>query len=198
MVLYLLTNAAFLAVLPLPALAAAPLAAASVATVVFGAQGGLLVQALIAVALPSAIVANTLMASRVAFALGQDRLAPVQFARVNTGGTPHVALIATSIVTALFLLTGTFERVISICSVLFVAGYAMSFASVFVLRHREPGTARPYRAWGHPVTTGLVLLGSIAFLVGTVIAEPTAGIVAAIAVALSYPVYRVITRARRD
>ena len=74
--IYLLLNVAFLAVLPMSAIAASPLAAASAASVVFGARGGLVVQLLIALALPSAIVANTLCGSRVMFALAQDRLAP--------------------------------------------------------------------------------------------------------------------------
>ena len=30
-------------------------------------------------------------------------------------------------------------------------------AAVPVLRHRRPDATRPYRAWGHPVTTGLFL-----------------------------------------
>ena len=194
--LYLLLNAAFLIVLPLDALAASPLAAVSVATAVFGARGGVLVQLLIAVALPSAIVANTLCASRVAFALGGDRLAPSAFARVNLGGTPSTALVASLIVAALALLSGTFERLIAICAFLFVASYALSFTSVFVMRRREPHVARPYRAWGHPWTTGIVLLGSIAFLVQTVAADLRGGIVVAGLLVASYPAFRVITRVR--
>jgi basic amino acid/polyamine antiporter, APA family len=194
--LYLLLNAAFLVVLPLDALAASPLAAVSVATAVFGTRGGVLVQLLIAVALPSALVANTLCASRVAFALGGDRLAPSVFARVNSGGTPSTALVASLIVAALALLSGTFERLIAICAFLFVASYALSFISVFVLRRREPHVVRPYRAWGHPWTTGIVLLGSIAFLVQTVAADLRGGIVVAGLLIASYPAFRIVTRRR--
>ncbi len=193
-VLYLLLNVAFLVVLPLPVLASSPLAAATVASAVFGSRGGTLVQLLVVLALPSAIVANSLMASRVVFALGRDEAAPRLFAKVNDGGTPSAALLASSAVGALFLLTGAFERVIALCAFLFVASYTLSFASVFVLRHREPGAPRPYRAWGHPWTTGLVLLGSIAFLGGTVAADAKTGLVAVGLVAVSYPLYRVLSR----
>ena len=197
MVIYLLINAAFLAVLPLPAIAASPLAAAGAASVVFGTYGGTVVQLLIALALPSALVANALFASRVIFALGEDRLAPAWCARVNKGGTPDGALVASVVAAALFLLTGTFERIISICAFLFVASYAMSFASVFVLRRREPDVPRPYRSWGHPWTTGVVLLGSLAFLAATVVAQPKGGLIVAGLLVLSYPAYRIITRDRR-
>jgi APA family basic amino acid/polyamine antiporter len=194
LLLYLLLNVAFLVVLPMPDIARSPLVAASAATAVFGPYGGALVQALVVVALPSAVVANTLMASRVAFALGRDRAAPGMLSQVNAGGTPGVALVASALAAALFLLTGTFERVIAVCAFLFVASYALSFASLFVLRRREPGAPRPYRARGHPWSTGLVLAGSIAFLGGTVAADPRTGLVALGLVALSYPVYRAVER----
>lgn len=189
-VLYLLLNVAFLVVLGMPALATSPLAAASAATIVFGSKGGMLVQALVVLALPSAVVANTLMASRVAFALGRDGAAPAVLSQVNAGGTPNMALIATSAVSALFLLGGKLQQVIAVCAFLFVASYTVSFASVFVLRHREPEAPRPFRAWGHPWTTGLIFVGSLVFLGGTVAADPQTGLVALGLVAISYPIYR--------
>ena len=191
--LYLLLNIAFLIVLSLPTLAASPLAAASAATAVFGPRGGTVVQILVVVALPSAVIANTLMASRVAFALSRDGAAPRFLSSVNAGGTPSTALLASSIVAALFLLTGAFERVIAVCAFLFVASYTLSFASLFVLRAREPNTPRPYRAWGHPWTTGLVLLGSVVFLAGTVAADPKTGLLALGLVAISYPAFRIMS-----
>jgi APA family basic amino acid/polyamine antiporter len=196
MVLYLLINAAFIAVLPMSAVAAAPLAAASVASVIFGTHGATVVQSLIALAIPSALVANALMCSRTGMVLGQDGLAPRVFARIGTGGTPSGAMIAGAVVTELFLLTGTFDRLIAICSFLFVASYAMSFMSVFVLRRREPDAPRPYRSWGHPWTTALVLVGSLVFLGATIVAEPKGGMVVAGLLLASYPVFRGIQRAR--
>jgi APA family basic amino acid/polyamine antiporter len=190
--LYLLLNVAFLSVLTLPEIAASPFVAASAATAVFGPTGGVLVQVLVVLALPSAVIANTLMASRVAYALGSDRAAPAVLSGVNAGGTPGAALLASAAAAALFVLTGSFERVIAVCAFLFVASYTLSFASVFVLRRREPDAPRPYRAWGHPWTTGLVLAGSVAFMAGTVAADPRTGLVALALVAVSYPVYRAL------
>jgi len=195
MVLYLLINVAFLAVLPLSSIAASPLAASGAASVVFGSHGGTVVQLVIALALPSALVANALNASRVLFAMGEDRLAPAWCTRVNRG-TPDAALLVSALVAALFLLTGTVERLIAICTFLFVASYALSFASVFVLRRREPDTPRPYRAWGHPWTTAAVLLGSVAFLVATLLADRQGAVIVAGLLVVSYPAFRIITRRR--
>jgi len=192
--IYLLINAAFLTVLPMSAIAASPLAAASAASVVFGASGGWIVQLLIALALPSALVANALCGSRVIHALAQDRVAPAALTSVSEGGTPAPAVLAGGVATALFLLSGTFERLIAICSFLFVASYALSFLSVFVLRHREPATPRPYRSWGHPWTTAIVLLASLAFLGATLAADPRGAAIVALLLVLSYPTYRLVAR----
>ena len=193
-VLYLLLNVAFLVVLPMPVLAASPLAAASAATAVFGGKGGMLVQALVVIALPSAIVANTLMASRVLFALGRAGAAPRWLSNVNAGGTPSASLLMGSLASVLFVFSGAFEKVITICAFLFVASYSLSFASVFVMRRREPDLPRPFRALGHPWTTGVVLVGSIVFLAGTVVEDPKNGLVALALVIVSYPVYRLFLR----
>ena len=100
------------------------------------------------------------------------------------------ALIATGVVALAFLATGTFSTMIAIAAFFFVASYALSFIAVFVLRRREPNAPRPYRAKGHPWTTGFVLLGSIAFLVSAVIADRRNSVYALAIVVVSYPVFR--------
>ena len=194
MAIYLLVNAAFLAVLSLPAIAHSALPAASAAALVFGGHGAAVVNAIVVAALPSAVIANLLMGSRVAYGLGRDAAAPGWLGHASDAGTPRPAIVVSAALSAAFLLTGTFERVVALCSFLFVAGYAMSFAAVFVLRHREPLAPRPWRARGHPWTTGAVLAGSLAFLVGTVAADVKDGIIALGLVVLSYPVYRLLRR----
>ena len=68
---------------------------------------------------------------------------------------------------------------------------------MFVLRRREPDAPRPYRAWGYPLTTGLALVGSIAFLVGVVASDTENSIFALVLLALSYPVYLFVRRLAR-
>lgn len=194
--LYVLLNVAFLVALPLASIAASPLAAASAASVVFGVLGAMVVQAIVVVAMPSTIVSNLIFASRIVFALGRDGSAPGWLVRVNAGGTPDRGLLVSIGVALGFLLTGTFERAIAICTFLFVASYAMTFASVFVLRLREPALERPYRARGHPWTTGLVLALSLAFLGGTVAADPRQGGIALALVVASWPLYRALAPRR--
>ncbi|HEX6535917.1 MAG TPA: APC family permease [Gemmatimonadaceae bacterium] len=194
MAIYLLVNAAFLFVLPLPAIAASNMAAASAAAVVFGSRGDLVVRGLVVLALPSAVNALVLAASRVLHAMSLDGLAPRTAARVSESGTPRPALLFSAVVAVLFIVTGTFEVVIARLAFLFVANYALSMIAVFVLRRREPDAPRPYRAWGYPWSTILSLALSIAFLVGMAASDPRNSIIATLLVVVSYPLFALLKR----
>jgi APA family basic amino acid/polyamine antiporter len=193
--IYLLTNIAFLTAVPTTALAGSQLAAGTVAQALFGGRGELLVRLVVIVSLPSAVNACLLMASRVLYSISREGLGIPVATRVNAGGTPTVSLVLTGLVALAFLATGTFETIIAIAAFFFVADYALSFVAVFVLRHREPHAPRPYRAIGHPWTTGFVLLGSLAFLVSAIIGDRRNSLYALLIVLISYPVFR-LTRQR--
>lgn len=188
LVIYLLVNAAFLYLIPLGRMAGDPLVADTVSKIVFGTAGTAMLRALIAVSLLSAINACILMASRIAYAAAARR--------VNPGGTPTYALAATILLAIGFAATGTFNQVIAMAAFFFVANYAASFASVFRLRRIEPAAQRPYRAWGYPVTTGVVLAGSVAFLLAVMITDPRSSALAIALLALSVPIHRWTRTAR--
>ena len=195
--IYLLVNVAVLAVLPMTQLAGQQFAAGAVAGVIFGAWGDPVFRTLTIVSMLSALNSNHLMASRVLFAMSRDGLLTTKAAIVNDGGTPTMALLASTIVAVIFVVFGrTFERVITVLAFFFVANYTLSFLSVFVLRRREPDTPRPYRAWGYPWTTALALVGSIAFLIGAIASDPRNSVIALVALAASYPAFRVISGGR--
>ena len=59
---------------------------------------------------------------------------------------------------------------------------------------REPNAPRPFKAWGHPITTAIAIVASIAFLVGAVIGDPRNSIWAVALLAVSFPIYRLIRR----
>jgi APA family basic amino acid/polyamine antiporter len=191
-VLYVLVNIAFLKVVSLPTIAGSDFAAGVVAGHIFGQHGSTVLRALVILILLSAVSANVLMAPRVIYAMANDGLFWRGAREVNRGGTPDIALLISSLLAAGFIVTGTFETVISKLSFFFVANYALSFAALFVLRRREPDAPRPYRAWGHPFTTGLALLASLVFLGGAVAGDTRNTLYAVALLFLSIPVYLVL------
>ncbi|MFN2597631.1 MAG: APC family permease [Pyrinomonadaceae bacterium] len=202
MAIYLLVNIALLRLLPLAAVAQSDLPAGAAAQAVFGAGGDRVLRALTIVSMLSGINAYHLMATRVLFAMSRDKLFSERAVRVNAGGTPTVALFISCAVSVLFIvLSGTFAKIIAALSFFFVANYTMTFASLFVLRRREPRAPRPFRAWGYPFTPALALAGSILFLVGAVAAdlagETRDSLYALALLVVSYPAFKFIKLVER-
>jgi APA family basic amino acid/polyamine antiporter len=194
--IYLMLNLAFLRVVPLGSIAGSKLAAGVVAQHLFGAYGDLVLRSLTILALVSAVNSNVLMAPRVVFAMSRDGLFWHRATDVNKGGTPDVALLFSSLLAALFVASGRFEQVIAVLAFFFVANYALSFLSLFVLRRRAAGGEGVYRAKGHPFTTALALLASVAFLAGAIYSDTRNSIYALVVLALTIPVYLLVKRRR--
>ena len=194
--IYLLLNVAFLRVVPLPTIAGENLAAGVVAQHLFGPYGDTILRSLTIVALLSAVNSNLLMGPRVVFAMSRDGLFWRAASEVNEGGTPDISLLFSSLLAAAFIVSGRFDRVIAILSFFFVANYTLSFLSLFVLRHREPDAPRPFRAIGHPFTTGLALIASVAFLAGAIAGDTRNSLWALGVLAISAPIYLVVKRKR--
>ena len=191
--IYLLVNIALLYVLPISQIADQDFAAGVAAQVIFGQHGNTIFLTLTIVSMLSAMNAYHLMATRVLFAISRDGLFTKKAAGVNPGGTPQMALFLSACVAVLFIVIGqTFEKVTNVLAFFFVANYTLSFISVFVLRRREPEKERPYRAWGYPWTTALVLIGSVLFLIGAIASDTRNSVYALILLAVSYPLFRLL------
>lgn len=195
--IYLLVNLAVLWVLPISQIAGSDLALGKAAEAIFGPNGDRIFRSLMILAMLSAVNACQLMATRVLFAMSRDGLFSTRGAQANKGGTPTVALFFSTIVAALFILTGTVDQVLAVVAFFFVVNYTVSFSVVFLLRRREPDRPRPYRAWGYPWTTGLTLLGSICFLAGAVASDTKNSLYALALLAASYPAFRLSKRLTR-
>jgi APA family basic amino acid/polyamine antiporter len=195
--LYLVINLAMLRVLPLPVLAASQLPAADAARAILPRGGAELVTVISLLTVLSLLNNILLAAPRVLFAIGRDGLITEKAAIVSRGGTPRIALALTSAAVVLVILTGSFDQIIALSAVLFLIYYSAAFLSVFVLRYRLPDLARPYKAWGYPFSTAIVLAGSIAFLVAAIAEDPRSGIIAAAFLASCAPAYAWLVRNRR-
>ena len=190
-VIYLLINAAVIYVLPMSEIAGNDFSLGLAAQRVFGSHGDFIFRAIFVLALFSSLNALHLIAARVLYAMSRDGLFFRQGARTNAGGTPTIALLLSAAVGVAFAI-GKFDRVIAMLAFFFVTNYLLSFISLFILRSREPHLPRPYRAWGYPWTTALALLGSIAFLFEAVREDPKNSYLTLLALACSYPVYRLL------
>lgn len=145
----------------------------------------------------SLVNANLLSGSRIPLSLAREGWLPQKLADVGAGGTPKSALAVTIIGAILLIITGTFDEIVALFAVLIVLNYVAVFLSVFVLRYRFPDAARPFRAWGYPVSTAVVLIGSVGFLVAAIVENWRSGVTAAAFLLLCIPAYSLAGKSRR-
>ncbi len=162
-VLYVLLNAVFLATTPMNELAGQLDVAIVAGKHVFGSRGGRIVGALICLGLISSISAMTWIGPRVTMTMGEDIPLLRVFSRRSKRGVPAVAIIFQLLVANLLLLTQSFEAVLDFIQ------FSLTFCSFFTvlgvikMRITHPNLARPYRAWGYPVTP-LIFLSITLFM----------------------------------
>jgi APA family basic amino acid/polyamine antiporter len=176
--LYLLANVAYIAVLPFSEIAHAPQNRVAVAMMnaLFGHPGASCMAAAIMISTFGADNGLILAGARVYFAMARDGLFFRKIGTTNAKHVPAAALVAQGIWTALLTLPRTvttnpatgqithgnvytqlLEYIISADLVF----YILLVAAVMVLRKTRPDEPRPYRTWGYPVVPviSIVLAG---------------------------------------
>jgi APA family basic amino acid/polyamine antiporter len=176
--IYLLVNIALLAVLPIPDLAASTLPAADAASRLVGERGGVILTMLSIVSLVPLLNAVLMIGTRILYGMGRDGLFWSKTSEVGGAGTPVVATLATTAIAIVLIATGTFKQLIATTSFFLAANYCVSCLALIALRKREPGLARPFRAWGYPASAWIVLIGAIAFLAGVIVGDTRNGLAA--------------------
>jgi APA family basic amino acid/polyamine antiporter len=191
-VMFLLVNAALLHVIPLKQLQASQVPGADAAMAILGGYGRIFILVLSLVTTISCANTTILCTPRILLAMARDRLLPERVTTVNRGGTPTYALLICALPCAMLILSGSFESLIAIGSILAVSVYVSGFASLLMLRCREPNLARPYHTWWYPWSTIAVLAASLAFLLSAVLGDLKHSLFTLILIALTFPTYQTI------
>lgn len=194
LIIYLLLNAAFLRAVPIQEMAGDPFVAATAAARLFGPTGDTVIRVVMLLSLLAAVNALQLMATRVPFAMSRDRLLPAFLHRVNPGGTPVPALVASTLVALACIATNTFTTVLAMLAFMFVTNYGLTFVALFVSRQRARDAVRPFRVPGYPFVPAVALAGSLAFMVAAVVSDRTNSLRSLALVGISLPVYLLIRR----
>jgi APA family basic amino acid/polyamine antiporter len=195
--MYVIINIAILRVLPIPVLAASDLPATDAARVVLPRGGAELVTVISLMTVLSLINATLLMAPRVLLAIGRDGFFTQKAALVSAGGTPRVALAFSSLGAAALIMSGTFQQIVAIAAVLFLLLYVSTYTALFVLRRKEPALPRPYRAFGFPFTTAIVLVGCLLLWIAAIMEDHRSAFFAGLLLIACVPVYAWLARRRR-
>ena len=198
-ILYMLTNAAVQYILPASVIAASDRPAAQAMRVVAGSAGSALVSIAMAVSICATFVGSSLSGARIPFAAARDGLLPRSLTAIHPRfHTPWKSLLLqASISSVLLLAVGRFQALFSLAIVSEWLFYALTTASVFVLRRREPELARPYRVTGYPVVPALFVLAAATLLLFSLIESPRNFLLGTAVILLGIPLFWLQTSRRK-
>jgi len=197
-VMYLLANVAYLAVLPVEQIRVSRLVAADVAQQVMGAGGAVFVAATVVLSTFGTLNGSLLTSPRIFFAMAADKLLLRRIAAVHPRyGTPSAAIVLSAVLGICFVLLRTFEQLADTFVTAIVPFYALGVASVFTLR-RKAGYNPPFRVPLYPIVPALFVLATVCLLINALI-DPSSRVATAAVLAivlLGIPVYVATGRSR--
>lgn len=193
MLLYVLLNFSFLLTSPIPDLAGQEEVGYIAAVHIFGQLGGSIMGIIISLLLISTVSAMVLAGPRVLMVIGQDFGLFRFLAVTKPNGVPARAIYFQSAISLVFILTGSFERVLVFAGFVLAVVTFLTVMGIFILRRNAPDLPRPYKTWGYPVTPllFLVLVGwTLGFLLVNKPLESLAGLAIIAAGLAAYPFSR--------
>jgi APA family basic amino acid/polyamine antiporter len=192
-VVYILTSAVFLGLVPPAEVGSADAFAAQAGERLFGGAGGTVMALAVLVSGLGSLAAVMLGSPRVYVALAKDGLFPARLAAIHPRlGTPATAIALQTGLACLLVGVGTFADIVVYFVCVTVAFIAMSVAALY--RLPEAGTEgfkTPLRRVTPAVFVGLCVLLLVLLLLG----KPVQALLGIAVVALGLPVYEVLRRA---
>jgi len=171
---YVLTNLAYLYVLPIDVMAKSQLVAADVAEKFLSGYGGAFVSAAVMISTFGTANGTILATARVYYAMAKERLFFRKMEYIHPQyRTPGPSLFLQGIWASILTLSGTFDQITD--QLIFVAWifYALSGAGVFILRKKMADAPRPYRVWGYPVVPAFFVAFATVFVFYTLYSDIT-------------------------
>ena len=210
-VLYVLANLAYVAVLPFSEIQHAPQNRVAVAAMnsIFNRPGALAMAAAIMISTFGCNNGLILAGARVYYAMARDGLFFRRTATISRRNVPAAALIAQAIWTVLLTLPRTVTTDAASGAVTYgnvytqlleyivsadLVFYVLLVVAVIVLRKKRPDADRPYRTWGYPLVPIVSVLLAAFLIVDLAYLAPTTSGIGYLLVLTGIPVYFVWRR----
>jgi basic amino acid/polyamine antiporter, APA family len=168
-VIYLLANLAYLAVMPVGEIRHSQLVAADVAQRLVGLPGVVFVAATVMLSTFGTLNGTLLTSPRIFFAMADDGLFFRKVAAIHPRfGTPYVSILLVAALGVVFVMLRTFEQLADTFVTAIVPFYALAVAAIFVFRKRASYDP-PFRTPLYPVVPALFILATLFLLVNAII-----------------------------
>ncbi len=114
-----------------------------------------------------------LTGARVIYAMACDGLFFASTKQLNTAAVPAIALLMQAGWAALLTVSGTYSELLDYVIFAQLLFYVLTVGAVFILRLRLPDAPRPYRAWGYPWAPAAYLVAAGAIMLDLLIVKPS-------------------------
>jgi APA family basic amino acid/polyamine antiporter len=194
--LYLALNALYLRVVPREELVGAIGVGELAAARLFGSAAASMFAGIAILIILSGLSAWTLAGPRVYFAMARDGVFLASAARVHPKyRTPAIAILAQTVWSALLVLSGTFEQLLTYTGFSLILFSALAVLSLFFVRIRGKDTDT-FRAWGYPWAPAIFCLVSFAIVANTIVNAPGPAFAGLGVMAAGVPIYWWTTKSR--
>jgi basic amino acid/polyamine antiporter, APA family len=198
-VLYLAVNFVCLRVLGPAGLDATTTPASDVMRTALGTRGAQWIAVGIAISTLGFLSQSMLTAPRVYYAMARDGLFFASVGKLSQRShTPVVAIVLQGLAAIAIACSGTYGEILNFEVTVDSIFFAMTAASLFILRRRQIGSDTvTYRVPGHPFTTLLFVLSCVGIVGSAIVASPANSAIALGIMLAGLPVYYYWSRFRR-
>jgi APA family basic amino acid/polyamine antiporter len=186
MALYVLTNVAYLCLLPLTGApdgttvlargmqyAAEDRVATASAYMIFGPSAASIMAVAIMISTFGCLNGLILAGPRLYYAMARDKLFFAKTGRLNLAGVPAGGLWFQMVWASLLTLSGTYGNLLDYVVFAALLFYVLTVVGLFILRRRRPDAERPYRAFGYPWLPGAYVLMALVIMLDLLFVKPT-------------------------
>jgi APA family basic amino acid/polyamine antiporter len=131
----------------------------------------------------------TLMGPRLYYAMARDGLFFQSVGKLNPRGVPAAGLWLQCAWSIVLIFSGSYNELIDYIIFAALMFYILTVSAVFVLRKKQPGADRPYRAWGYPVLPALYIGLCAIIMLSLLVVKPVFSWASFIIVLAGIPVY---------
>jgi APA family basic amino acid/polyamine antiporter len=189
-ILYVITNLAYLYAFPASAIAKSDRIASDAMNLAVGPIGASIIAFTILFSILGAANSNMLCSPRVFYAMAADKLFFKNLAAVHPRFlTPHISIIAMGLWALMLSLSGTFEQLFTYVIFGQWIFFGLTAAAVFILRKKAPDLPRPYKTWGYPVTPAIFILAALLISINSLVNQFWNAFAGLVIIFLGVPAY---------
>ncbi|WP_026476154.1 APC family permease [Alkaliphilus transvaalensis] len=191
-VIYVLINLAIINIIPVDQVIASGTPASDAAIVLFGNGGGALIAAGIMISIFGALNGYLMTGVRVPFAMAQEKLFPCSktLGKINEKfETPLNTFIFVGILSALYVLSGSFELLTNLAMFVMWLFFIMTVAGIFILRKKFNHIPRSYKVPMYPLVPIVGIAGGVYIIGSTLVTDTFNALFGLVITLIGLPVY---------